>query len=209
MTTAVEFWETKHRRMRDRLRGPHDLADQLDKHLAPESTVLELGCGAGHDAIRLAERGHHVVACDFADVALDEFAADAARLGIEQRKLDLSALPYPFDPSAFDAVYARLSLHYFPAATTRDIFTEIARVLRPDGVFLGLFNSAFDAENGTGTRIEDRYFELAAGSRKRYFTAEEGADLLGPAFGDVDSCYVPTQDADATRLVRISAKRRP
>ncbi len=209
MPTAVEFWESKHRDMSVRQKGPHDLADELDKCLAPRSTVLELGCGAGRDAVRLAEAGHRVVACDFSDTALQEFAADATRLGIAQRRQDLAELPYLFADNGFDAVYARLSLHYFTAATTRDIFTEIARLLRENGVFLGLFNSHLDTENGTGTPIEERYFELASGSRKRYFTAEEAADLLGPAFYKIDSRYVPAQCPGSTQLVRIYAERRP
>jgi SAM-dependent methyltransferase len=207
MRTAVEFWDSKHRDMSARQKGPHDLADELDKCLEPRSAVLELGCGAGRDAVRLAEAGHQVVACDFSDTALREFAADASSLGIEQRRQDLADLPYPFADHSFAAVYARLSLHYFTAATTRDIFIEIARLLGENGVFLGLFNSHFDTENGTGTRIEERYFELASGSRKRYFIAEEAADLLGPAFHKIDSRYVPAQHAGTTHLVRIYAER--
>lgn len=209
MRTAVDFWDSKHRTMSAQQKGPHDLADELDRCLKPRSRILELGCGAGRDAIHLAEAGHHVVACDFSDTALHEFAADATRLGIEQRRQDLADLPYAFPDHDFDAVYARLSLHYFTAATTRDIFTEIARLLREHGVFLGLFNSHFDIENGAGTRIEDRYFELTSGSRKRYFTADEAAGLLGPAFDHVDSRYVDAHHPGATQLVRIYAERRP
>jgi SAM-dependent methyltransferase len=209
MQEAVEFWDRKYRG-NTRQGGPHDLADELNKDLAPRSTVLELGCGDGRDAVGLAEAGHDVVACDFSDTALHQFAADAERLGVEQRKLDLAALPYPFAAGRFDAVYARLSLHYFPVAVTRAVFTEIARVLRPSGVFLGLFNSHLDAENGTGLRLEDRYQELAVGSRKRYFTAEEAPDLLGPAFHRIDSRYVEAgRERPEKQLVRIHAERRP
>lgn len=208
MQAAVEFWERKYRGTSTRQGSPHDLADELNKDLAPRSTVLELGCGEGRDAISLAESGHHVVACDFSGTALGQFAADAERLHVEQRRLDLAALPYPFADGSFDAVYARLSLHYFPAAATRAIFAEIARVLRPSGVFLGLFNSHLDAENGTGTRIEDRYHELGPGCRKRFFTAEEAADLLGPAFDKIESGYVEAgQERPEKQLVRIHAER--
>lgn len=209
MQEAVEFWERKYRGS-TRQGGAHDLADELNKDLAPRSTVLELGCGDGRDAVGLAEAGHHVVACDFSDTALRQFAADAERLDIEQRRLDIEALPYPFTAARFDAVYARLSLHYFPVAVTRAVFAEVARVLRPAGVFLGLFNSHLDAENGTGTRIEDRYHELAAGSRKRFFTAEEAPELLGPVFHKIDSRYVEAgRERPEKQLVRIHAERQP
>jgi ubiquinone/menaquinone biosynthesis C-methylase UbiE len=210
MQTPVEFWERKYHGMSTHRGGPHGLAEELDKYLTPGSTVLELGCGDGHDALHLAESHHSVIACDFSDTALSQFAEAATRLHVEQHQLDIAALPYSFADEGFDAVYARLSLHYFSGATTHDIFAEIARMLRPTGIFLGLFNSHFDAENGTGTRLEDRYYELASGSCKRFFTAEEATDLLGPAFHEVDSRYVEAApERPEKRLVRIYAERRP
>jgi SAM-dependent methyltransferase len=210
MQTSFEFWEKKYHETSTHRGGPHDLAEELSKYLRPGSTVLELGCGDGRDALYLAELHHRVIACDFSDTALGQFAEAAARLHIEQHLLDIEALPYSFADGSFDAVYARLSLHYFSTAVTRDIFAEIARMLRPSGIFLGLFNSYFDSEKGTGIRLEDRYYELASGSRKRFFTAEEAADLLGVAFHEVDSRYIEAgPHRPEKRLVRIYAERLP
>jgi SAM-dependent methyltransferase len=211
MQTPFEFWEGKYREAGSRHPGgPHDLAEELSKYLRPRSRVLELGCGDGRDAIHLAALQHHVIASDFSRTALREFAEDATRLHIEQRVLDIADLPYLFGDESFDAVYARLSLHYFPEGVTRDIFAELARILRPAGIFLGLFNSHFDAEKGTGARLEARYYELAPGSRKRFFTAEEAPALLGPAFGKIDSRYIEAGSRRAERqLVRMYAERRP
>lgn len=210
MQTPVEFWEKKHRGMSGHRGRPHGLAIELDKHLTPGSSILELGCGDGRDALHLAGSRHRVSACDFSDTALSQFAEAATRLHIEQHKFDIANLPYSFTDESFDAVYARLSLHYFSGAVTRDIFAEIARLLRPAGIFLGLFNSCFDAENGNGTRLEDRYYELTSGCRKRFFTAEEAASLLGPAFHEIDSHYVKAgPERPEKRLVQIYAERRP
>jgi len=144
--------------------GPHDLLEELSKYLTPESTVLELGCGDGRDALHLAELHHRVIACDFSDTALSEFTEAAASLDIEQHLLDIEALPYSFAGESFDAVYARLSLHYFSTAVTRDVFAEIARMLRPSGIFLGLFYSHFDS--GKGIRHSSRGPLLRAGLRQ-------------------------------------------
>jgi SAM-dependent methyltransferase len=210
METDVEFWERRYRGMSIGGTGPHSLAEELNKYLMPGSVVLELGCGDGRDALHLAELQHHVVACDFSDTALSQFSEAATRLDIEQRLLDIADLPYSFGDQDFDAVYARLSLHYFPRSVTGAIFAEIARMLRPAGIFLGLFNSHFDLENGTGTRLEDRYYELASGSRKRFFTAAEAAGLLGPAFHKIDSRYIEASPGRPEKqLVRMYAERRP
>jgi SAM-dependent methyltransferase len=210
MQTPFEFWERKHREAGSHPGGPHDLAQELSKYLKPRSRVLELGCGDGRDAIHLAQLQHRVIASDFSRTALSEFADYAARLHLGQCVLDIAGLPYAFADKSFDAVYARLSLHYFPEAVTRDIFAEIARVLRPSGIFLGLFNSQFDVEKGAGKFLEARYYELAPGSRKRFFTAEEASALLGPAFHEVESRYIEAAPGRAEKqLVRIYAERRP
>lgn len=209
MQKPLEFWQRKYHEASTHGGEPHKLVKDLDKYLKPKSAVLELGCGDGRDALYLAESHHQVIACDFSGAALSQFAGAAARLRVEQQSLDITALPYSFAAESFDAVYARLTLHYFPAAVTHNIFAEIARLLRPGGIFLGLFNSHFDSENGTGIRLEERYYELAAGSRKRFFTAEEAAALLGESFRGVDSCYVEAGPSRPEKLlVRIYAERR-
>ena len=38
--------------------------------LEPESTVVELGCGLGSDALALAEAGHNVLGCDYSRPAI-------------------------------------------------------------------------------------------------------------------------------------------
>jgi SAM-dependent methyltransferase len=211
MQVSLEFWERKYHEMGStHSGGQHDLAEELLKCLKPNSSVLELGCGDGRDALFLAEWRHRVIACDFSDAALSQFDEAAARMHIEQYLHDISAFPYAFANDSFDAVYARLSLHYFSAAVTREIFAEIARMLRPGGIFLGLFNSHFDSEQGTGIRLEERYYRLPSGIPKRFFTTNEAADLLGGAFQNVDSRYVEAgPDRPERRLVRIYAERLP
>ena len=210
MQTSLEFWDKKYQEMGTYGGRPHEQAEELHKYLKPASAVLELGCGDGRDALFLGESGHRVIACDFSDTALSQFTEAAARVSVEQLLVDIATLPYAFADESFDAVYARLSLHYFPAAATRGIFAEIARILRPGGIFLGLFNSHFDAEEGTGIRLEERYYELASGSRKRFFTAEEAPALLGGAFRDIDSSYVEAgPNRPEKLLVRIYAARLP
>ena len=37
----------------------------LDRTFAPNTRLLDLGCGTGLDAVRMAQRGHRVVATDW------------------------------------------------------------------------------------------------------------------------------------------------
>ncbi|MEV4316120.1 class I SAM-dependent methyltransferase [Actinocrispum sp. NPDC049592] len=208
MTSHEAFWEGVYGNASPHPGPPHELAVELADRLEPGSAVLELGCGWGTDSLYFAARGHTVTSCDFAPSALAAFAADAARLGITQRRLDTSQPPYPFATGQFDAVYARLSLHYFPLEVTGAIFAEISRLLRQGGVFLSLHNSVRNPESETGVRLAERYRELAPGRRKRYLTTADADLLARPHFREVTSAYVVTADPGEDRtLVRLAAVR--
>ncbi len=52
---------------------------QLDATFAPGSQLLDLGCGTGLDAVRLARQGHHVTATDWSQRMVERTADRAAR----------------------------------------------------------------------------------------------------------------------------------
>jgi SAM-dependent methyltransferase len=184
LNEALHFWEGKHRKYatQDWNERHNSLAGIAVEMLPADSRVLELGCGQGQDAVYIAEHGHYVLATDFSPYALSHFPAAADAVAVERMQLDAAATPYPLSSQSFDAVYAHLSVHYFPAQTTRAIFEEVGRVLRPPGLFFALFNSVRDPECGTGTPLEPSYWELSSGDRKRFFSCEEMPGLLGEGF---------------------------
>lgn len=57
----------------------------LDERLRPPGAVVDLGCGAGRHAIRLARRGFAVTAVDLARPMLDVVAAKARAAGLADR----------------------------------------------------------------------------------------------------------------------------
>ena len=96
--------------------------------------VLDLGCAGGFMAEALAERGARVTGID---PAKDAIAAARAHAG--SNDLDIrydigigEALPYP--DAAFDAVVCVDVLEH--VQDLQQVVAEVARVLRPDGVFL-------------------------------------------------------------------------
>src|SRR5579862_425892 len=52
---------------------------QLDTTFAPGSRLLDLGCGTGLDAVRLARQGHSVTATDWSPRMLERTAERAER----------------------------------------------------------------------------------------------------------------------------------
>jgi ubiquinone/menaquinone biosynthesis C-methylase UbiE len=97
--------------------------------------VLDLGCGPGHTALALAARGCEVIGLDLTEPMLEQARRLAAERGLRTVRFergDVEALPYP--EGAFDRVTSRLSAHHYP--DPQAALCEVARVLRPGGVFL-------------------------------------------------------------------------
>jgi SAM-dependent methyltransferase len=105
-------------------------------------SILELGCGTGNDATRLAREGYTVTAID---VSAEAIGRASARFGPAVRFLVADmARPLPFPDSSFDAVMSNVAVHMFPDSVTRSVFAEIRRLVRPGGLFLFHVNAVED-----------------------------------------------------------------
>jgi SAM-dependent methyltransferase len=103
--------------------------------IAPGEHVLDIGCGVGTTAVRIAqETGADVVAADISELMLDRARRTAAQTGTRVRveRADILALPYPDDN--FDCVIAEAVTMFVdrPRAAA-----ELARVCKPGGRVLG------------------------------------------------------------------------
>ena len=109
---------------------------RLVELLAPQkgATALDIATGAGHVALALAPHLDHVIASDLTPQML----AVARGLANERRIAnvsfaDLRAEALPFADATFDIVTCRIAPHHFD--DVRTFVTEVARVLRPGGLF--------------------------------------------------------------------------
>lgn len=124
----------------DRLNDEHsDAETDLITRLAglrPDERVLDLACGHGRIANRLAARGLRVTGLDASTFFLDQARADATDLGVDvdYRHGDMRTLPWT---RHFDAVVNWFtSFGYFDDDGNRTVLAEVARALRPGGRFL-------------------------------------------------------------------------
>jgi SAM-dependent methyltransferase len=175
------FWDKWHRRRgASGLDAPHlELRNLFCAEMSahPHGAVADLGCGQGLDALVFASTGMAVTALDFSPEAIGKVRDLAGKkAGIVAVQHDLSR-PLPFGEDSFDGVYSHLALHYFDDRTTREIFAEIGRVLRPGGPFVFSVKSTDDMYFGTGDRIGPNIY-CRNGHLRHFFSIEYTRDLL-------------------------------
>ena len=147
---------------------------------ADAHTILELGCGTGNDAARLAREGYSVTAIDLSAEAIEQARA---KFGSSVRFMVADmAVPLPFPDRSFDAVMSNVALHMFPDIVARSVFAEVGRLVRPDGLFLFHVNAVEDrplrARWRPARELEKDYVLEQSGPTMHFFSAAYLRELL-------------------------------
>ncbi len=107
----------------------------FDKHVDwNRLTVLDLGCAGGFMAEALAARGAKVTGIDPAAQAINAARVHAAEAGLEIQYDVGVGEELPYENAAFDVVVCVDVLEHVGDLTK--VFAEMARVLKPGGLFL-------------------------------------------------------------------------
>ena len=158
--------------------------------------LLEVGCGEGELAARMTqELEASVVAVDQSRRMVELTRAR----GVDARVADVQKLPFP--DASFDVVLAAWMLYHVPDLDSA--FSEISRVLRPEGRLVAVTNAADHLQELFALGGIDRW-ELP-------FSAEHAEPLLGAYFPRVErrDAYgtVGFADIDAVRAYYASSER--
>lgn len=100
------------------------------------ATALDVGCGAGLEAVHLAEAGLRVIAVDSSRPALELARERAEAAGVALDLRPGSALALPVASASIDLALDRGCLHGIDREDRPAYAAEIARVLRPGGRLL-------------------------------------------------------------------------
>jgi SAM-dependent methyltransferase len=156
--------------------------------------LLEVGCGPGANLWYLAREGFSFVGIDGSPTAIGKAASrlDAEcpgwRARGELRVGDIASLPY--EPASFDGVIDNEAVYCNSFDISRDIYADIARVLKPGGRLYSRTFATGSWGDGTGESVGKRTWRCTegplAGKGVSRFTAEEDIPVLLAPF-DIDT----------------------
>jgi SAM-dependent methyltransferase len=145
--------------------------------------ILELGCGTGElwtNRIEEFPSGTSLVMSDFSEGMVEVVRNKyASYQGVSCEQINIEAIP--FEAESFDLVIANMMLYHVP--NLHEGLSEVHRVLKKDGY---LYCATF-GENGI-----QKYLTHTLGKFGMHidingsFTLQNGAELLGKHFADVD-----------------------
>jgi len=95
-----------------------------------------VGVGAGTDHLQWARAGCECYGVDLTDTAIETTRAHLALHGFRSDLRRMNAETLPFDARFFDLVYCWGVIHH--SAHPERIVSEIHRVLKPNGLFIGM-----------------------------------------------------------------------
>lgn len=139
----------------------------LDASFPRAGHLLELGCGTGLDAIRMAERGHRVTATDWSPLMIRRTRARAERALVSEKVQALALGAHELERlegrALYDGAYSNLgALNCLP--DLRGVARECARLLKPGGrvVFSVIgrwcpWEIGYYARHGDWSRIRVRF----------------------------------------------------
>jgi SAM-dependent methyltransferase len=132
-----------------------NLAAYLDRGLIAPGRALDLGCGAGRNALYLASRGFEVDAVDLSPVAVAWGRERVSEAGLDVRFLcdDVFSLPSGGLNGPYDLVVDSGCFHHLPPHRRVSYLALLDRVLAPGG-HLALTSFAA-GEEGMGSELPD------------------------------------------------------
>lgn len=80
----------------------------------------------------------------------------------------------PFESNSFDIVFANLSIHYFSNEDTKRLLSEIKRILKNDGLFIGSVNGIQGLEKIKDTAVQlEKHFWFYRNKNIRLFDTDD------------------------------------
>jgi SAM-dependent methyltransferase len=165
-----------------------------------DGTICDLGCGPGHVARYLADRGADVIGVDLSAEMVAVARRTYPELRFEQgNMLDLDWV----DVGAWAGVVAFYSLIHIDRPRVPEALVEIRRTLMPGGLL------AVSAHVGEGEIRAERFLDHDVSFTGTYFQLDELSTVIASAGFDIDRTIErpPYEREGGPRLYVVAARR--
>ena len=103
----------------------------------PGVSILDIGCGTGSLALRLAEAGAVVLAVDVSAAMIDALTAEAIQRNLDSlTALTMAAEELQLDAGSVDVIVSSYALHHLRDSDKKRFVDSAARWLRPGGTLV-------------------------------------------------------------------------
>ena len=133
---------------------------QVPREKRSEIAMLDLGCGAGNNAMFLAENGFSVVGIDGSPSAIEICKERFREQGLQGEFREGDFLHLPYADGRFDFVLDRESLYANRRNDIKEATAEVYRVLKQGGLFLSfMYNTDHPRISRSGEEIEPNTYK--------------------------------------------------
>ena len=168
-------------------------------HLPPEPRVLDLGCGPGHESMRLASAGASVLGLDFSNECISVARKRCPQCQFEVA--DFRNLDARF--GTFHGVFAAASIIHVSPEDLRQVMGCVAGVLKDGGHLLAI------VQDGNGVRehwpvIDGRKIKRAVYLYRQEDLSSASADLV--SCGELELASELVQQQWRAHLLRLDKR---
>jgi cyclopropane fatty-acyl-phospholipid synthase-like methyltransferase len=155
-----DLWNSKWSKLDSKLSAT-EYSKRVYKFLKNKNikSLLDLGSGDGKDSLYFSKKGIQVTSVDFSKEAMNKLTKVIIEKKLENIKTLVADIKNLNLNEKFDAIYANLSLHYFDDKTTTKIFSNLLKLLNPEGYLFVRCKSIEDPLYGIGNEIEKNVFD--------------------------------------------------
>lgn len=190
-----QFGANAERYATSRVHAEGESLGRLVEAVGPQThwQAIDIATGPGHTAFAFARKVKHVVATDLTPEMLKVARSLAEKRGLTNISFaEMPAEKLPFADGAFDLVTCRTAPHHF--ADVPAFVREVARVLRPGGVF-GLVDN-ISSDDAAAAVPYNEFEKLRDPSHGRCLSQREWLDLIARAGLTVRRSEILTKDIE-------------